>query len=195
MRTFFHIAFTTCTCPYWYYVKAFSVSTLYVFHSTHLFLANHTMLTQKSQQIISVILTNSCYFKILPFDWNPKTYTLTVITGSRFLITLPCSAWVWVNFVYLWSTLYYHPSRATANTSTMLHTMWGVCNTICSIFTFSNLRQRYEIAVFFNQFFRFQKLLDGKWDEFQNRLSFDEAVVTARGGKNCRDQGCRLLWG
>jgi len=44
-----------------------------------------------------------------------------------------------------------------------MHLLWILSAVLSSIFAYSNLTKRYEVAMFFNQFFKYQKQLEGSW--------------------------------
>ena len=119
------------------------------------------MLTKKSLLAISTIFKHSCFFKILPFDWNPTTFTFTAITDSRILLTLGISICVWLNTLYLLVSYQYY-KKSLSPSKRALHLLWLISGSLASIFTYSNLRKRHEIVSFFNQYFKFQKVLEGK---------------------------------
>ena len=119
------------------------------------------MLTQRSLKAISTIIHHSCVLKIIPFDWNPKTFTLTVITDRRVIITFSLTVYLWLMCFYNLVSLY-HFRKSMKVSKKVLHMVMSTVYILGLVFTYNTLKRKSEIARFTNHFFKFQKNMEGK---------------------------------
>jgi len=119
------------------------------------------MLTKGTLVTISDLLKLTCFFKILPFHWNPKSFTLTVIPDRKLWITLLLYSVVWLNMIYLIIAFNYYHKKSVDPTSKITHILWMTGIFVGVIVTYSNIVKRYELASFFNKFFLYQQQLRG----------------------------------
>ena len=119
------------------------------------------MLTRRSLKAISTILHHSCFIKVVPFDWDPKTFTLTVITDRRGILNFTVSICVWLMCAYN-IVSYYHVRNSMKVSQKVLHMVMCIVYIMTSVFTYNSLKRKNEISQFTNQFFKFQKNMDGE---------------------------------
>ena len=119
------------------------------------------MTSNKTWCDISKCFQHACYLKMLPFDWNPKTFKLTEVTDYRLLIPFFICFYTFSNSIYLLvSFLMLRKSMSLPIQS--FHIFWTTCYFVATVMSSNNLAQKRKMATFVNHFFSHQKLNQGK---------------------------------
>jgi len=118
------------------------------------------MLTGQSLKSISSILKHACFCKVIPFDWDSKTYTVRVIRDWRIVITFTITIYLWTMSLYLGISYYRHMGSIRAAEKVLYMVLW-TCYLLAAIFAYNTLRRKSELLQFINHFFSFEKQMGG----------------------------------
>ena len=118
------------------------------------------MLSSKTLCDISKCFQHACYLKMVPFDWDPQTFKLTVVTDYRIFVPFFIFTYTLCNSIYLLvSFLVVRQSMSLPIQS--IHIFWTVSYFVGTVMSSNNLVQKHKMATFVNHFFSHQKLNQG----------------------------------
>ena len=118
------------------------------------------MLSKKTLCGLSTFFQHACYMKLIPFDWEPKTFKLIVPRNYRVLTTILIFCYNVLNTAHLFVAYFIFRKSMSVSTQAF-HIFWATCCFISTVNACNALTERHEIATFVNHFLSHQKLSQG----------------------------------
>ena len=117
------------------------------------------MLSEESLDAISKLFKHICYLKLVPFDWDSKSFTINVIEDRRIYITIATCIVLWCQCLFLFSSLV---MGSLSPSERSVHLVWQSAFAFGSVASYNCLKRRYEFVTFMNHFFKLNEILKGK---------------------------------
>jgi hypothetical protein len=117
------------------------------------------MLSEESYRAIGRLLKHLCLLKVIPFDWNSKTFSVKVVEDERIYLTVAVFGALAFHCTYLMLS-FLSPMAASERS---VHMIWFSAHVLGSVTSYNSLVRRYELATLINHFFRFNSYLKGKY--------------------------------
>ena len=117
------------------------------------------MLSERSLKAIAKLLKHLCFLKIIPFDWDPTSFSVKVIRDRRIYITL------FVTLVLISHCFYLAISQLNVTmepSERSVHMIWQTAFILGSVTSYNSFSRRHELSIFINHFFEFNRFLKGK---------------------------------
>jgi len=115
--------------------------------------------SQKCLEALGRVFSHICYLKVIPFDWDSRTMSISVIEDSRRYISFAIYANIWFNTGYL---LLSQAFLQMSIQERSVVSLWTVAYLMVATSAYNILSRRYELVNFINRFFCLNADLKGK---------------------------------
>lgn len=133
------------------------------------------MITKNALKILSILRYQQSKLKIVPFKWNSAYLLLSPISSSttsgriELLSHSISSIYIVIYAVFVNISYFYYKQsfkQKEYQARGILQINYGVAYAFVSVMIYNTFKNRFQIATFSNQFFRYVKKLEGKIIEF-----------------------------
>ena len=118
------------------------------------------MLSEKTLRGISKCFQHACYLRMVPFDWEPKTFRLIVKRDYQIITTFLIFSYNILNTAHLLIAYFIFRNSMSVSTQS-IHIFWATGYFFGTVNMCAMLTDRHEIATFVNHFLSHQKLNQG----------------------------------
>ena len=122
-------------------------------------------LTQRTVKLLSNLIGVISFLKLVPFDWDKKTFRLSVTTDWKIYLYYISTSWSLFHAIYL-NTRYFLLAHGNTNTKTVLSKILHVIYCISFSFpvgmNFSTFIHKHTVSEFVTHFFRLSDYVKSK---------------------------------